>query len=488
MEDTKTVLLCDNDPHLCTIYSRCLHGLPVQLLSCDTPQALRNMAISASPSLIIMNVHFGNDDGYRLCQQLKRNERTLMIPLLLTSDSPTGEERQRAHSAGAIDLIPRLPSATFLQERLFAVLFDHQTTSLHHRLGSEHYQILVAEDSPSLQQFYDQVLSGPECSVQLCDDGQSAWKALQRNGDIDLIIIDLYMPGMDGRELCNLIRAHHQYDQIPIIVISTEQEKPVLFDLLNQGVNDYIQKPFREEELRARVRAHLRGRHFSREQFRLNQELIELSAALEDKVEQRTQELFDANVEAIYKLAVACDLKDMETADHIQRVRSYVETFSRHLGLDERTAREFGYSSMMHDVGKIAIPDAILTKPGPLTPAEWQIMRTHPLKGRDILGDKPFFRHAADIAVAHHERYDGTGYPFGVAGEQIPLSARIVAIVDVYDALRSRRPYKESWPEEASCNELQRLSGHQLDPHLVGKFLHLAGDGELNRIRQAHSH
>ena len=368
------------------------------------------------------------------------------------------------------------------------MLFDYQTTPLHHRVSDEGHTVLVAEDSPSLQQFYLQVLGSMNCEVLLCEDGHSAWNTLQQNPDVDLIIVDLYMPKMDGRELCNLIRSHHQFDQIPIVVISTEQEKPVLFDLLNQGANDYIQKPFREEELRARVQAHLRSRHFSKEQFRLNQELIELSAVLEDKVEQRTQDLFDANVEAIYKLAVACDLKDMDTADHIARVREYVETFSRYLGLDVRTAREYGYSSMMHDVGKLGIPDAILTKPGPLDEREWQVMRTHPIKGREILGDKPFFRHAADIAVAHHERFDGTGYPYGVQGQQIPFSARIVAIVDVYDALRSRRPYKAPWSEEAACNELQRLAGNQLDPHLVNKFLKLSLSGDLNRIRLAHLH
>src|SRR5690606_32496972 len=125
--------------------------------------------------------------------------------------------------------------------------FDHQTTSLQHRFSDEHYQVLVAEDSLSLQQFYLQTLAQMHCDVILCDDGLSAWKTLQQNPDIDLIIADLYMPRMDGKEFCNLVRAHHQYDPIPIIAITTEQEKPVLFDLLNQGVNDYLQKPLREE-------------------------------------------------------------------------------------------------------------------------------------------------------------------------------------------------------------------------------------------------
>lgn len=488
MDGGKTVLLCDPDAHLGALYRQHLELAPLELIQCKSPSALRNATLSAQPDLVIISIRQHDGDGFRLCRQLKLNERTLMIPVLLLSDSPNSEERQRAIAAGALDLIPRVPSPAFLQSRLNAVLFDYQTTSLHHRVSEEHHTILVAEDSPSLQQFYEQVLGSMHCHVLLCEDGNSAWQTLQQNPDVDLIIADLYMPKMDGKELCNLIRSHHQYDQIPLVVISTEQEKPVLFDLLNQGANDYIQKPFREEELRARVQAHLRSRHFGKEQFRLNQELIELSAILEDKVEKRTQELFDANVEAIYKLAVACDLKDMDTADHIVRVKEYVETFARYLGLDERTAREYGYSSMMHDVGKIGIPDAILTKPGPLNEQEWQIMRTHPIKGREILGDKPFFRHAADIAVAHHERYDGSGYPYGLKGQQIPFSARIVAIIDVYDALRSRRPYKEAWSDEATCNELQRLAGYQLDPHLVNKFLKLSLTGDLNRIRQAHLH
>ena len=213
----------------------------------------------------------------------------------------------------------------------------------------------------------------------------------------------------------------------------------------------------------------------------------EISALLEDKIAERTREIFDTNIETIYKLATACDLKDVDTANHIARVKDYVEAFSLHLGIDQRTAQEYGYSSMMHDVGKLGIPDSILRKPGPLNDAEWEIMRTHPVKGKALLGKRPFYQHACDIAVAHHERFDGTGYPYGITGKDIPLSARIVAIVDIYDALTSRRPYKEPWPVTEAYQELNTLAGHHLDPYLVTEFLKLGQTGALQRISEQYA-
>ena len=251
--DEKTVLLCDPDLNLGTLYSRQLRKLPIRLVQCDSEAALRTNTLGVRPDLVLLNAEFPTWDGYKLCRQLKQNELTLTIPVIMLSDLPNTEQRQRAHQAGALDLIPRIPSPTFLQERIAIVLFEHQTMSLAHRLTDERFTVLVAEDSLSLQQFYEQVLSSLNCDVLLCEDGNSAWQALQQNQDVDLIIADLYMPKMDGRELCNLIRSHYQFDQIPVVVITTEKEKPVLLDLLNQGVNDYVQKPFREEELRARV-------------------------------------------------------------------------------------------------------------------------------------------------------------------------------------------------------------------------------------------
>lgn len=483
----KTLLLCDQDSHLVDIYTEALKGDAIQVIGCNEPDKLLTLALNLQPDLLLMNAELGAGNGYKLCKRLKQNRLTLMLPVVLMSDAPSVEQRQRANAAGAIDLIQRLSSAFFIRERIHSLLNESQRYSMASRMSDYQYRVLVAEDSPSLQQFYDAVLSSDHCKVTLCDNGRSAWQALKDGAEFDLIITDLFMPVMDGKELCNLIRSHHEYDQTPIIVISTEQEKPVLYDLLSLGVSDFIQKPFREMELRSRVQAHLRNRILVQEQFRLNQELIELSALLEEKIAERTREIYDANVETIYKLATACDLKDIDTANHIARVKDYVEAFALHLGIDKRTAREYGYSSMMHDVGKLGIPDSILRKPGPLNDAEWEIMRTHPIKGKELLGDRPFYQHAADIAVAHHERFDGSGYPYGVEGKDIPLSARIVAIVDIYDALTSRRPYKEAWSVEAAYQELHSLAGHHLDPFLVTEFLKLGQSGALQRIGQRYA-
>ncbi len=482
----KTILLCDRDSQLQDIYSDALQGEPIQLIGCTDPDKVRTLALNLRPDLVLLNAGFDNN-GYKICKLLKQNRLTLMLPVLMLSDAPNVEQRQRAMEAGAIDLIQRISSPFFTRERIVGVLNESQRFAMANRMSEYQYQVLVAEDSPSLQQFYLAVLTELNCNVTLCDNGRAAWQQLKGDHEFDLIITDLFMPVMDGKELCNLVRSHHEFDQTPIIVITTEQEKPVLYDLLNLGVSDFIQKPFREMELRSRVQAHLRNRILVQEQFRLNQELIEISALLEDKIAERTREIFDTNIETIYKLATACDLKDVDTANHIARVKDYVEAFSLHLGIDQRTAQEYGYSSMMHDVGKLGIPDSILRKPGPLNDAEWEIMRTHPVKGKALLGKRPFYQHACDIAVAHHERFDGTGYPYGITGKDIPLSARIVAIVDIYDALTSRRPYKEPWPVTEAYQELNTLAGHHLDPYLVTEFLKLGQTGALQRISEQYA-
>lgn len=194
--------------------------------------------------------------------------------------------------------------------------------------------------------------------------------------------------------------------------------------------------------------------------------------------------LREANLEAIMMLSLACEAKDEDTAQHVRRVQQYSYAIALRLGLSQEQAEEIGYSSIMHDVGKLHVPDAILRKPGPLTQLEWVRMRRHPSDGVAILRDKEFYTVARQIAENHHEKWDGGGYPNGRRGEQIPLPGRIVTVADVFDALSSWRPYKEPWTAEDAVRELESQRGKAFDPQVVDAFLALYREGAVANIRR----
>jgi len=195
------------------------------------------------------------------------------------------------------------------------------------------------------------------------------------------------------------------------------------------------------------------------------------------EVKRLQERLREAGLEAIHMLAVACEAKDKTTGNHIARVRHYAWHLARELGIDEAQAEEIAYSSIMHDVGKLHVPDAVLMKPGPLADDEWKIMREHPRDGMVILRKHPFYQLAREISENHHERWDGTGYPRGRRGGEIPVAARIVSVADVFDALTTRRPYKKPWPVDEAIAEVKGLSGRAFDPDIVTAFLNLAKRG-----------
>lgn len=194
-------------------------------------------------------------------------------------------------------------------------------------------------------------------------------------------------------------------------------------------------------------------------------------------------QLKEAGLEAIYMLSLASEAKDEVTGNHIARVRCYAEALAKRLGFDDARAEEIGYSSMMHDIGKMHIPDGVLKKSGFLSAEEWEIMREHPDRGVAILCDKPFYSVAREIAGNHHEKWDGTGYPNGKRGDEIPLASRIVTVADVFDALTTRRPYKRAWGEEEAIEELRAQRGSSLDPRVVDAFLELHREGVIAEIR-----
>ena len=281
----------------------------------------------------------------------------------------------------------------------------------------------------------------------------------------DLVLLDLNMPGMDGFELLERIKHLDPDDYPPVVVLTALDDVDTKLRALEGGARDFVSKPFNRVELLSRVRNLLEMRLLQRAVARQND-------VLRDLVEERTRELHDTRLEIIRRLGRAAEYRDNETGYHIIRMSKISQRLARKAGFDDRDAELMLHASPMHDIGKIGIPDKILLKPGRLDPLEWGIMQRHTIIGAEILAGHPseLLDMARIIALYHHEKWDGSGYPHGIGGEEIPLVARIVAIADVFDALTSERPYKVAWSIDDTLQEIRRLSGVHFDPVLIDAF------------------
>ncbi len=480
----KTIYLVDDSSTIRALYKTVLESVGYKVLVFKTGSSCLSAILEQQPDLILMGAELPDTNCIELATKIKTHPENLLVPLIVISSTRSIELRKDCFQAGITDFILKTCTQNFLIERIKLILQRNETMQFNQHLLGQRFNVLIAEDSAALLTLYGHMFEQMGCSPVLCKDGDEAWKELQKRDDIDLVLTDIEMPNMDGRELNHLIRSRSDFDQIPVIVVTRYDQQELLSELLTAGANDYISKPFIHEELQARVSSHLRTRQLYKDQQRLNKELKELNGFLEDRVRERTQELHDANIETITKLAKVCDYKDLETGNHINRVKAYSEELGRAIGLSSEIVNRLGYSSMMHDLGKITTPDRILNKPGSLDEYEWVKMREHSKAGADLLGEKQFFTMAREIALYHHERMDGNGYPKGLKGQEIPLSARIVAVVDVYDALVSKRSYKEAWSQEEAIAELQRISDLHLDKRLVDVFVGMLEKGELEYIRK----
>src|SRR5690606_18569865 len=277
----------------------------------------------------------------------------------------------------------------------------------------------------------------------------------------DLILLDIMMPGMSGYEVCEALKRDEATCAIPVIFVTALSQVADEHKGLELGAVDYITNPFNPPVVQARVRTHL--------------SLVQAAEVLETRLQ------------IIRSLGVAAEYRDNETGLHIVRMSHYAWRLAREVGYSEEAADELLRAAPMHDVGKIGIPDAVLLKPGPLDPAEWAIMRQHPEIGARIIGEHSasLLQLAATIALRHHEKWDGSGYPGGLAGEDIPHAARIVALVDVFDALTSVRPYKPAWSVEDAMAHIRQESGRHFDPALVEAFERCLPDILVFRARWA---
>jgi putative two-component system response regulator len=282
----------------------------------------------------------------------------------------------------------------------------------------------------------------------------------------DLILVDHIMPEMDGVEVTRRLRARDAYRLVPIIMVTSDSDQSLRVDAIGAGATDFINKPFDRTELLARVRNLLALRH-------AQTELADRAQWLAREVEHATRHLVEREEEVIYRLARAIEYRDGDTGDHVSRVALICRLIAEGMGLPAERCRNIYLAAPLHDIGKIAIADAILSKPGKLTADEITIMRTHVTIGARILenGTSDLIRMAELIAQSHHERWDGAGYPDRLSGNDIPLEARIVAIADVFDALCSERPYKAAWPIEKAYAEILRLAGSHFDPACVDAFI-----------------
>jgi putative two-component system response regulator len=317
--------------------------------------------------------------------------------------------------------------------------------------------VLVVDDSPENIDLLSEILR-EDYRVRVATSGEKALKIVYSDEPPDLILLDIMMPGVSGLEICRRLKANPDRRRIPIIFVtamsSTEDERRGL----EIGAVDYITKPISPPIVMARVRTHLA--------------LYDQSRELANMVAQRTTELLTTRQQIIRRLGRAAEFKDNETGNHVLRMSHYARLIALAHGLGEESAGIIFNTAPMHDIGKIGIPDAILLKPGKLDAAEWEVMYQHPIMGAEIIGkhDNELLETARIIALTHHEKWDGSGYPQGLKGEAIPLEGRIVAIADVFDALVSVRPYKPALPLETALQYFDEQSGRHFDPTLLVAF------------------
>ncbi|MBI4984358.1 MAG: response regulator [Rhodocyclales bacterium] len=283
--------------------------------------------------------------------------------------------------------------------------------------------------------------------------------ALARSERPGLILLDVVMPGMDGYEVCRCLKADLRTRDIPVIFVSAMTDERDELTGLEIGAVDYLPKPCKPPIVRQRVRIHL--------------ELHDQNLAMESKVRERTQVLEDTRVEIIRRLGRAAEYRDNETGMHVLRMSHSAHLLALAAGIPAAQADILLHAAPMHDVGKIGIPDRILLKPGKLDAQEWAIMQSHAVVGAEIIGehDSELLKMARSVALTHHEKWDGSGYPYGLAGEAIPIEGRIAAIADVYDALTSVRPYKRAWSQAEAADYLGCQAGIGFDPQLTRRFL-----------------
>ncbi|MBU1041807.1 MAG: response regulator [Proteobacteria bacterium] len=339
-------------------------------------------------------------------------------------------------------------------------------------------KVLIVDDELINRKVLEGLLKSYGVDCVSAESGPAALALL--DDTIDLVLLDIMMPGMDGFLVTKAIREIPKFADLPIIMVTALSAKEDRLRAVEAGANDFVAKPIDSTELRVRMTSLLRMKGYHDEikgyQQHLEQIVTEKTKALRGalvELEEARLATVRAHMETIRKLSSAAEYKDEDTASHILRMSRYCAVIAEHSGRSAEEVDLILYSSPMHDIGKMGIPDAILLKPGKLDDEEWKVMRMHTIMGADILGDSTskYLEMGAVIAATHHEKWNGSGYPRGLAGEDIPLFGRICAVADVFDALTTRRPYKEALTNDQAIEIMTKGRGTHFDPALFDVFI-----------------
>jgi putative two-component system response regulator len=322
--------------------------------------------------------------------------------------------------------------------------------------------ILIVDDEPAGRHTLESILDEQGYHLVMAENG---FQALEKASQFlpDVVLLDVMMPDMDGFEVCRRIRNDPTLAEIPIIMLTALDDRKSLLDGLEAGADDYITKPYDRYELRARLIGITRLNRYRK----LLDDRINL-----ESVHYQLLSAYEATIEGWSR---AMDLRDKETEGHTQRVATLSDSLAKLAGISGDDLLFARRGALLHDIGKLGVPDAILLKEGKLTDEEWTIMRKHPQHAYDMIHPIEYLRPALDIPYCHHEKWDGSGYPRGLKGEEIPLAARIFAIIDVWDALTSDRPYRPAWDKQKAMKYINDECGKHFDPHIVELFNKLMG-------------
>jgi putative two-component system response regulator len=320
--------------------------------------------------------------------------------------------------------------------------------------------ILIVDDEPTARDTLEALLFREGYNLSFASNGS---EALAKAAEIipDLILLDIMMPEMDGFEVCRRLRASPSLAEVPVIMVTALDDRTSRLQGIEVGADEFVSKPFDRVELRTRIRTITRINRY--------RQLIEERANLQ----RANAELAQAYDDTLKGWSLALELRDNETQGHSQRVTEMTLHLARAIGIGGDKLVHIRWGALLHDIGKMGIPDSILHKAGPLTDEEWEIMHRHPVYAYELLSPIAYLRPALDIPYCHHEKWDGSGYPRGLKGEQIPLAARIFAVVDVWDALHSDRSYRAAWPEEKIYSHIRDQAGMYFDPQVVKVFLNI---------------